>query len=299
MTMTTMLLVDDSATDRTLAGMYAEQLDLEITYAVNGRDAVTLLDRGGIDVVLTDLQMPEMNGLELVNYVRKNHAKIPVILMTSHGSEEVATEALRAGAASYVPKKNLGKGLRDALANVLTAIEADQQRKLIRTFLTKSEAEFVLGYDSSESAALIAHLRDELTRLNFCDESGLLQVSTALTEALANAVDHGNLELDSALRESDDTEAYYELGKTRALQPPFCDRRVYINARLTPSRAEYRIRDEGPGFDLSKLPDPTDLENLTRPSGRGVMLIRTFMDEIKFNDKGNEITMIKQRSDSA
>jgi anti-sigma regulatory factor (Ser/Thr protein kinase) len=44
------------------------------------------------------------------------------------------------------------------------------------------------------------------------------------------------------------------------------------------------------------LPDPRDPENLVKPSGRGVLLIRTFMDEVAFNDKGNQITMIKRRA---
>jgi len=56
------------------------------------------------------------------------------------------------------------------------------------------------------------------------------------------------------------------------------------------------VRDEGPGFDPSALPDPTDPENLLKPCGRGVMLIRTFMDQVNFSAKGNEITMVKRRA---
>jgi anti-sigma regulatory factor (Ser/Thr protein kinase) len=121
----------------------------------------------------------------------------------------------------------------------------------------------------------------------------MLQISTALTEALRNAIDHGNLELDSKLRENDDN-SYYDLGVERANLPPYRDRRVHFRSRLTPSRAEYVIRDEGPGFDPTTLPDPTDPENLLRASGRGIMLIRTFMDDVKFNETGNELTMVKR-----
>ncbi len=56
------------------------------------------------------------------------------------------------------------------------------------------------------------------------------------------------------------------------------------------------IRDEGSGFDRSELPDPTDPENLLKSSGRGVMLMQTFMDEVIFNDRGNEVTLIKRRA---
>jgi anti-sigma regulatory factor (Ser/Thr protein kinase) len=63
------------------------------------------------------------------------------------------------------------------------------------------------------------------------------------------------------------------------------------------TEAKFVIRDEGPGFDPSTLPDPTDPENLLRPCGRGVMLMRTFMNEVTFNDRGNEVTLIWRRKE--
>jgi len=64
---------------------------------------------------------------------------------------------------------------------------------------------------------------------------------------------------------------------------------------VTPRQVCYTISDQGPGFDPSSLPDPLDPENLLRTHGRGLMLIRSFMDEVRHNDTGNEITMIKRR----
>ena len=117
---------------------------------------------------------------------------------------------------------------------------------------------------------------------------------TALGEAIINAVEHGNLELDSALRESDDGSGYARLRDQRMTEPPYRDRRVEVIARLTKREAVYTIRDEGPGFNPDLLPDPTDPESLMRPYGRGMMLIRTFMDEVRHNEAGNEITLIKR-----
>ena len=65
--------------------------------------------------------------------------------------------------------------------------------------------------------------------------------------------------------------------------------------RLTPEEIEVVIRDEGPGFDPSKLPDPTDPKNVDRPCGRGVMLMRAFMDEVLYNSQGNEVTLRRNR----
>ena len=68
-----------------------------------------------------------------------------------------------------------------------------------------------------------------------------------------------------------------------------------MTAKLSPAEAHFVIRDEGPGFDPSACPDPTDPANLEKRSGRGLLLIRTFMDEVAFNEAGNQITLVKRR----
>ncbi len=293
--MPSILIVDDSSLDRYIAGACVEEAAATPLYAANGLEALEMIEREKPDIVLTDLQMPEMDGLLLVQKIREQHPKTPVILMTAHGSEETAVAALRAGAASYVPKKNLNRNLGDALRTVLAAVDARRGRDQVRNYLHHSESYFIVGYELAGRHALISYLQDGLAQLNFSDEGGLTQVSTALVEALANAIDHGNLELDSVLREREDN-SYRELGDQRAKLPPYCDRRVHVKTKLTKEQAVFAIQDEGPGFDISKLPDPTDPENLLKPSGRGVMLIHAFMDEVSYNPSGNEITMKKSRS---
>ena len=63
------------------------------------------------------------------------------------------------------------------------------------------------------------------------------------------------------------------------------------------AEARFTIRDEGPGFDPAMLSNPTQAENLERCSGRGLLLMRMFMDEVTFNSIGNEVTLVKRRPD--
>ena len=68
---------------------------------------------------------------------------------------------------------------------------------------------------------------------------------------------------------------------------------------LSPGQALFKIRDDGDGFDITALPDPTDSSNLAGESGRGVSLIRAFMDEVWWNASGNVIHMVKHRARAA
>jgi anti-sigma regulatory factor (Ser/Thr protein kinase) len=94
-----------------------------------------------------------------------------------------------------------------------------------------------------------------------------------------------------------DTEGEYErMRRERIAVEPYAHRKVTITQRVTPQRATFVVKDDGPGFNPSELPDPTDPENLLKTGGRGILLMRTFMDHVSFSDKGNELTMIKERS---
>jgi CheY-like chemotaxis protein len=291
------LIVDDAPLDQEVAARYVHQEGFEVRLASNGREALEAIGQSLPSLVLTDLYMPEMDGLELVTQLRRTHSGLPVILMTGRGTDDTAVRALQTGAASYIPKRKL-RYLGDTVRSVLlAAAAAASERPAPWTFLSYSESHYVLGYEPEGRSTMVGHFEEELTRMDFCDAADRLRVGTALAEALANAIEHGNLELDSSLRESTN-RGYYELGQERSQQPPFSERSVSITSRVTPSEITYVIADEGPGFDHRHLPDPTDPENLTKLSGRGLLLIQTFMDEVHFNDRGNQITMVKRRGAS-
>jgi CheY-like chemotaxis protein len=292
--MATVLVVDDSAVDRRRAGQLLENgTGWTAVYADNGREALALMQRGTPDVVLTDLQMPEMDGLALVQEIKSKYPLVPVVLMTAYGSEDIAIQALRQGAASYVPKRNLADDLAETVSTVLEVAKADRHQQRLLECLTHTESNFLLDNDAALIPSLIGHLEANLARMRLCDENGLIRVAVALREALVNAIHHGNLEVSSELREKDD-KTYYQLIEERRRQKPYQDRRVHLIAQESRLKAVYIVRDEGPGFDPTRLGDPTDPANLEKVSGRGLLLIRTFMDEVHHNEDGNQITMVKR-----
>ncbi|HUQ70860.1 MAG TPA: response regulator, partial [Planctomycetaceae bacterium] len=117
--MTTVLVVDDSVTDRRLAGgLLTRHPGWDVQYATDGRDALDKIELHVPDLVVTDLNMPELDGLELVRIIRETYPLVPVILMTNQGSEQIAVRALQTGASSYVPKSRLAVDLEDTVQQV-------------------------------------------------------------------------------------------------------------------------------------------------------------------------------------
>jgi CheY-like chemotaxis protein/anti-sigma regulatory factor (Ser/Thr protein kinase) len=293
--MSTVLVVDDSPVDRRLVGGLLGKTDWKIEYAVNGSEAMECINSVKPDLIVTDLQMPLMDGLELVAAVKSNYPLIPTILMTSKGSEEIAMRALKAGAASYTPKHRLAESLVDTIRNVLAYAHQKRGQVKLLNRMTRHALSFRLDNDGSLIQPLINLVQEKVINAGVVDPADQIRIAIALEEALVNAVFHGNLEVNSELRESEDN-AYYHLAEQRRKQAPYKDRRVFFDARHDGSEVAFVIRDEGPGFDPKSLPDPTDPANLERVYGRGLLLIRTFMDETRHNETGNEITMIKRRT---
>src|SRR5262245_45869732 len=130
------LIVEDSPTQAVALKGLLERTNFIVQIASNGRQAMQAIHASLPDIVVTDLQMPEMNGLELVEAVSREHLFLPVILMTQHGSERIAVEALEKGAASYVPKSALARDLPRAIDEVLTDASLLRRQARLRACLT-------------------------------------------------------------------------------------------------------------------------------------------------------------------
>lgn len=99
----------------------------------------------------------------------------------------------------------------------------------------------------------------------------LFHVQLAVEEAIVNAITHGNQESP--------------------------DKTVEVELQVSRRSTLMRIQDQGTGFCPDTLPDPTDDEHLETPHGRGVMLIKQMMDKVEYNTCGNQVTMVKHRSE--
>jgi len=134
----------------------------------------------------------------------------------------------------------------------------------------QSNRKFVtIASNSTAVERLCSRLLAEAAENHYCEDH-LFAIHLALEEALMNAAKHGN-EMDPR-------------------------KEVAVEYAITPEKFDISISDQGPGFNPGTLPDPRSEENLYKYEGRGVLLMRSYMDVVEFNKKGNCVHMIKYRA---
>lgn len=291
------LIVDDSAMDRQVAGSLLEKTGrYQVEFAADGLEALEHLERHVPLAVITDLQMPGMDGLQLVQAVHRGYANVPVILMTAFGSEEIALEALIQGAVDYVPKSRMVAQLTGAVDSALAAATSVRPTERMLPFVTSVNYAWQLPNDLSLIAEFSAHVQakaGELMPLNQCERARLAK---AVKEALHNAMVHGNLELTRDQADAAGAELA-DFVRERSQQRPYCDRQVTAHLEVKSTEARITIRDAGPGFDHRSLPDIHASPGfLADGSDHGLVVMRMFVDEVHFNSAGNEVTLLKRSS---
>jgi serine/threonine-protein kinase RsbW len=126
----------------------------------------------------------------------------------------------------------------------------------------------VIPSDPAEARRVQDHIERALKAHHY-DDRDIFSIRLALEEALINAIKHGN-QMDRA-------------------------KKIHIACDISAERFSIRITDEGPGFNLQEVPDPVATENLERPCGRGLLLMRHYMTEVAFHPPGNRVSMSKIR----
>ena len=286
-----MLLTIWQPIDELLAASWSKLASFLSNSPTDGQEALEKIELRVPDLVLTDLQMPELNGLQLVEAIRDRFPQVPAVLMTAKGSEDIAVEALDRGAASYVPKRHLSDNLLETVWRVLAAARKTESHRQIMNRMT--EMTWVLENDLSLLSDVVAHIGQLLRERDILTENETIRVTTGIDEALLNAYYHGNLEIDSRIKNEDPAQ-YEQLANERRVQPPFHDRRIRLTAKLARDSSTFVVGDDGSGFDSDSLSTASTSDFLERRSGRGLILMRSFMDDVSFNRAGNEVTLVKR-----
>lgn len=293
------LIVDDEWVVRDLiTRLLEDEGEFNVHAVENGQEALDICSQTEFDLVFTDLRMPGMSGMELLGELKHRYPELPVVMITGYGRREDVIEALRLGASNFLMKP-VDIQMVSSIAERLISLRNREKLSVhIHRFMELRQQEFRIPSDLHYTLAVIDHVTVYLAPVGICEGAEVKNVRLALDEALVNAIVHGNLEIPSERKGSTlaDLVAYDQLVQERSQLDPYRHRRVRVVSKLTPYTAEFTVEDEGRGFDHRRLPKEfSEIDNLTS-HGRGLLLIKAFMDKVTFNEAGNAITMVKYRS---
>ncbi len=233
---------------------------------IDRREALAIENIETFDLVITDL---DVENLSAENSFNGNASVcLPTTLVAGHYGEHI--KAFKICASNFRRDEFDEEELKNLVATVLDyKIRYVDKKEFVQDL--HENIEFELPSAISLMHIVLEYLMKRVEKLGVIkpEQSNLF---VALDEAFVNAVKHWNK---------------YDSKKL-----------VRITAEVSRAEARFTIEDEGEGFDVQNIPDPLDPENLFKTSGRGVLFIYNIMDEVKYNDRGNRLTMVKRTETS-
>ena len=273
------LVVDDDPAIHALLQAVLASPDWQVEAAQDGQEALSRVRVKDYDLVLTDVRMPGMDGLELLRTIHEERPATRVLVMTADNTPDNVLSSLRRSAFAYFSKPFSSNLVRDLVQQALAAPGADDDIRVRSALPNWVELEMRCRLDVADR--LVQFLKEIKMDLPETDREN---IAFAFREMLRNAVEHG--------------------GK--------CDPNQKVEvAYIGTSRASiYYIRDPGEGFRFTELPhaaisNPPDLpaehmkyreEQGLRPGGFGILLTKNMVDELIYNERGNEVILIKYLS---
>lgn len=257
------LIIDDHDDLATSLEEVFTHVGHQVAVVESRADAINSGDLQSYDLVITDLDLDPVHD-PVPNLNGNGATCLPSV--TSAGEREERVKAFKLCATHFRREEFDEEELKNLVATVL-----DYKIK----FVDKTEAvaelhehiEFELPSAISLMHIVLEYLLKRVEKLGVV-KSEQSNLFVALDEAFVNAIKHGNK---------------FDAHKL-----------VRVTAEVSRVEARFTIEDEGEGFDVDSIPDPCDPENLFKTSGRGVLFIYNIMDEVKYNDRGNRLTMVKK-----
>lgn len=264
--MAKILVVDDEEIVRTTLKRALNRDDMVVTTASLAKEALALLENEKFDLIMTDVKMPEMDGITFVKTVKLDDPEVPIVVLTGFATIEMTRDALQSGAYNFLTKPFEIENILAVVKRGLTLKKEIVRNKEVASF-TQCQFDVEIPSRAELLGGVIFYIIEQLKLMDFSERIIATEILMTLDEAITNAHKHGN--------KADQTK------------------KIFVRTKIDRDKMEMSIRDEGEGFDPEQLINPLSPEGIERNCGRGVFLIKSYMDEVSYNDKGNELTIVK------
>jgi len=285
------LIIDDDEEICILLKEFCSILNLESEYITDPTEIEKILSQKSFHIILLDQHFPGLKGIDLLKRGYLKPEEYYIVMMTGMPLNEITiNNMLKLGVNEFFQKPLTLNDLRKILFHAKASITEKLYFLEATKKLEKATMEFIIDNDITLVGAISKMILRNIEGFNFTENPKFLL--TGLVEAISNAIIHGNLELSSSYKDKGFDIFQKEIEK-RLKDEKFKNRKVFISTYLDRKIFKIKIRDEGKGFDWRAYLKKMEQMELLSSYGRGIPIIRNVFDEVYWNDKGNEIILIK------
>jgi YesN/AraC family two-component response regulator len=286
------LIVEDDFGSREFLLNLIKLEGYEVRQAVNGEEGLKMYYEYRPNLIISDIQMPKMDGLEMLSRLRNDKQDVIFIITTAFGSEDYAIEALRLGANNYLKKPIDRKSLVGLIKKYQAVIESHLLAQKAEGKIIEKNLKIEFDTNFEHVQVIVSQLISEIS-LKFND-SEKTNIELGLDELIANSIEHGNLEISFEEKvQASDSNSLVQLYAKRMQDPKIANRKIMVEFNQQLNYCEWLITDEGKGFDWRAIPDPTQGAQLMELNGRGIFITNFLFDELEYMGRGNMVRIKK------
>lgn len=287
------LIIDDENLVRSVINIALTNNGYKVYEADNGKTGIQMFIDIDPDIVITDVNMPGMSGIEVTKNIKENKVDADVVIMTGYGTEELIIEALRAGASNYINKPVDFKELFNILDSIILKRENRRLFDVLKDVVVFEKKSLVLDNDITKVWGTVNQILFNLSPS--IERKKIEELKLGLYEILVNSIEHGNLGITyDEKKEALENNTYNEL-VTRKLKEANEQKKV-VNIQTVYNGEELvvEIIDQGKGFNLKELPQLSDPDTLLAVHGRGILLASLYFDKLEYKEPGNVVTIVEK-----
>lgn len=258
------LAVDDDPHILKTLKAIIQEFDMIALTAENVQEALDALEKFPVDVILTDLIMPDIDGLEFIDIVKNSYPTIPIAVLSAYGVISNTVSALSKGAFNFVTKPFSVEGIKSIIDKGLRLRNLSLNTDVMHDYVTNVTKIEIPG-DPVLFSAVNYYFIKECQWRGIENDSFLTNLSICFEEMLTNAYIHGN---------NEDTEAM-----------------ITVEATFSKNLLTITVGDEGDGFTYNNYITDIEKQNPLEMQNKGLFILQTMSESVSFNETGNEITI--------
>ena len=291
--MKNILIIDDEDSIRKMLSIALKEKGYNVFEASNGLEGLRVFKDKEPEIVITDVKMPEMSGIQVTKEIKKLNYDVDVIIITGYGSEDLVIESLRVGASNFIKKPILLSERYKILEDIVLKRESKKRAEVAKDIVTYEKKKCIIGNDITKIWSIVNQIFFNITP--FVKKTAYEGLRIGLYEIIINAIEHGNLgitydEKNNALN----SNTYMDILDKRIDMAEKVNKKVEITSTFDNNNFQIEVKDDGSGFDYQNIPSPHDPDKILQAHGRGVFLTSIYYDEVKYIDPGNKVFLVKK-----